>query len=125
MMSLDLSRFTVEEVFQTELHKEQKSHNERAVKQFLQAVKCGESSLSFRGPMVVDADAVHLHLSPINGALPRVRKKVRLVFERREYEESWLGFKEIPRIRGEVRLQTSEIRLKGRRRGQRAVTRSL
>ena len=42
MMSLDLSRFTVEEVFQTELHKEQKSHNECAVKQFLQAVKCGE-----------------------------------------------------------------------------------
>ena len=41
-MSLDLSRFTVEEVFQTELHKEQKSHNECAVKHFLQAVKCGE-----------------------------------------------------------------------------------
>ena len=42
MMSLDLSKFTVEEVFQTELHKEQKSHNECVVKQFLQAVKCGE-----------------------------------------------------------------------------------
>ena len=47
MMSLDLSGFTVEEVFQTELHKEQKSHNECAVKQFLQAVKCGEYPCRF------------------------------------------------------------------------------
>ena len=41
-MNLDLSKFTVEEVCQTELHKEQKSHSECAVKQFLEAAKCGE-----------------------------------------------------------------------------------
>ena len=41
-MTLDLANFNVREPYQTQLHNEQKSHNECALKCFLEAVRSGE-----------------------------------------------------------------------------------
>ena len=41
-MTLDLANFNVHEPYQTQLHREQKSHNECALKCFLEAVRSGE-----------------------------------------------------------------------------------
>ena len=41
-MTLDLAKFNVHEPYQTQLHHEQKSHNECALKCFLEAVRSGE-----------------------------------------------------------------------------------
>ena len=41
-MTLDLANFNVHEPYQTQLHHEQKSHNECALKCFLEAARCGE-----------------------------------------------------------------------------------
>ena len=51
-MMLDLANFNVHEPYQTQLHHEQKSHNECALKCFLEAVKSGE----FRCAVFCDED---------------------------------------------------------------------
>ena len=50
-MTLDLAKFNVHEPYQTQLHHEQKSHNECALKCFLEAARCGEYLLE--GPTCI------------------------------------------------------------------------